>query len=127
MKAIDTSHSGMDAAVPPDQPTIRAAQEHSGDQHRRKVEEAAEQFEAFFISHMLEQMRQSTRAMSSEDSVFNNRVNQDMMDLADTQLAQTLSKQRAFGIADAILRQLLPASPTAPELKQTSAPVASGE
>jgi len=40
--------------------------------------------------------------------VFNNRVNQDMQDMADDLLAGNMAGQRAFGIADAILRQLVP-------------------
>ena len=73
-----------------------------------KATQAAVEFERFFISHMLRTMRASTREMASEDSVFNNRVNQDMQDMADDLLAGNMAGQRAFGIADAILRQLAP-------------------
>ncbi|WP_312516690.1 rod-binding protein [Massilia sp.] len=73
-----------------------------------KATKASVEFERFFISHMLRTMRSSTRAMADEDSVFNNRVNQDMQDMADDILAGNLAGQRAFGIADAILRQLAP-------------------
>ena len=76
--------------------------------HVAKATEASVEFERFFISHMLRTMRASTRAMADEDSVFNNRVNQDMQDMADDILAGNLAGQRAFGIADAILRQLAP-------------------
>ncbi|AKJ30345.1 rod-binding protein [Caldimonas brevitalea] len=81
----------------------------TGDEARAKVEAAAQKFEAFFITEVLRQMRRTTREMSGEDSVFHNRINQDMLDMADGQMADSLSGQRAFGIADAILRQLLPA------------------
>ena len=73
-----------------------------------KATKAAVEFERFFISHMLKEMRSSTRAMATEDSVFNNRVNQDMQDMADDVLAGNMAGNRAFGIADAILRQLVP-------------------
>lgn len=76
-----------------------------------KAGKAAVEFERFFIGHMLRTMRASTRAMATEDSVFNNRVNQDMQDMADDLLAGNLAGQRAFGIADAILRQLVPGAP----------------
>lgn len=76
-----------------------------------KATSAAVEFERFFIGHMLRTMRASTREMASEDSVFNNRVNQDMQDMADDLLAGNLAGQRAFGIADAILRQLVPGAP----------------
>ena len=89
-----------------------------------KATKAAVEFERFFISHMLKEMRSSTRAMAAEDSVFNNRVNQDMQDMADDLLAGNMAGQRAFGIADAILRQLVPdAGPTgkAPQNKTSNA------
>jgi peptidoglycan hydrolase FlgJ len=77
-----------------------------------KATQAAVEFERFFISHMLRTMRASTREMASEDSVFNNRVNQDMQDMADDLVAGNMASQRAFGIADAILRQLVPGAGT---------------
>ncbi len=91
------------AAIAPaaDQPSSDAA-------YVAKATKASVEFERFFISHMLRTMRSSTRAMADEDSVFNNRVNQDMQDMADDILAGNLAGQRAFGIADAILRQLAP-------------------
>ena len=73
-----------------------------------KATKAAVEFERFFVSHMLKEMRSSTRAMATEDSVFNNKVNQDMQDMADDLLAGNMAGKRAFGIADAILRQLVP-------------------
>ncbi|WP_020651601.1 rod-binding protein [Massilia niastensis] len=94
---------GADASATSVAPATDAA-------YAAKATGAAVEFERFFISHMLRQMRASTRAMASEDSVFNNRINQDMQDLADDHLAGNLAGQRAFGIADAILRQLLPAA-----------------
>ena len=77
-----------------------------------KATQAAVEFERFFVSHMLRTMRASTREMADEDSVFNNRVNQDMQDMADDLLAGNMAGQRAFGIADAILRQLVPGATT---------------
>ena len=74
-----------------------------------KATKAAVDFESFFISHMLQQMRSSTREMAGEDSVFNDRVNRDMQDMPDRLLADKMAGQRAFGVADAILRQLVPA------------------
>ncbi|WIT11381.1 rod-binding protein [Paucibacter sediminis] len=76
---------------------------------RAKAGQAAEKFEAFFIKQMLSQMRAATRELADEGSVFKNRVNQDMQDLADGLVADSMAQQRAFGIADVILKQLLPA------------------
>lgn len=73
-----------------------------------KATKAAVEFESFFISHMLHQMRSGTRELAPEDSVFRDRVNSDMQDMADDMVAGKMAGQRAFGIADAILRQLLP-------------------
>lgn len=77
-----------------------------------KATQAAVEFERFLIGHMLRTMRASTREMAAEDSVFNNRVNQDMQDMADDLVAGKMAGQRAFGIADAILRQLVPGAKT---------------
>lgn len=70
---------------------------------------AAVEFESFFIAQMLKDMRATTREMADQDSVFKDKVNQDMQDMADGILSKQMAGQRAFGVADAILRQLLPA------------------
>jgi flagellar protein FlgJ len=73
-----------------------------------KATKAAVEFESFFISHMLHQMRESQRTLAPEDSPTRNKVNQDMTGMVDNMLAGNLANQRAFGVADAILKQLLP-------------------
>jgi len=83
------------------------------DAYRKKAEQAAVKFESFFIGHMLKQMRSSTKELAAEDSIYKNSINSDMLDMADGQVADQLAGQRAFGVADAILRQLMPA-PAAP-------------
>ena len=97
--------AGAEAPVAP-----AAAQPAADPVYVAKATKAAVEFERFFISHMLKEMRASTKAMATEDSVFNNKVNQDMQDMADDQLAASMAGNRAFGIADAILRQLVPAA-----------------
>jgi flagellar protein FlgJ len=74
-----------------------------------KATKASIEFESFFVGQMLHQMRSTTRELAAEDSVFKDKVNADMQDMADNLLAGQIAGQRAFGIADAILRQLLPA------------------
>jgi flagellar protein FlgJ len=74
-----------------------------------KATKAAVEFESFFISHMLHQMRESTRTIAPDDSATKDKVNQDMTDMVDNMLAGNMAHQRAFGVADAILRQILPA------------------
>lgn len=101
-KPADSTGAGaQDEAITPNPDT-------SHPPHVAKAIKAAEDFESFFISHMLHQMRATTREMAADDSVFRDRVNQDMQDMADDMLAGKMAGQRAFGIADAILRQLLP-------------------
>lgn len=82
--------------------------------YRAKATEAAVKFESFFIGKMLHQMRDGTRAFAADDSPNKSRINDDMLDMADNLVADQLANRRAFGVADAILRQLLPA-PQAPQ------------
>lgn len=77
-----------------------------------KATKAAVQFESFFIAQMLHQMRNSARELADEDSPFKDPVNRDMQDFADTLVADQMAGKRAFGIADVILRQLLPSAAT---------------
>lgn len=74
---------------------------------------AATEFEGFFIGQMLHQMRSAASALADEASAARDPVNRDLHELADDLLARQLAGRRAFGIADAILRQLLPTE-TAP-------------
>jgi peptidoglycan hydrolase FlgJ len=88
---------GIDTAAPLDKAYVA------------KATKAAVEFESFFISHMLHQMRESTRTIAPDDSPTKDKVNQDMTDMVDNMLAGNMAQQRAFGVADAILRQILPA------------------
>jgi flagellar protein FlgJ len=74
----------------------------------KQATKAAVDFESFFIANMLHQMRESARAVAPEDSPLKDPVNSDMLDMADKMLAGHMANQRAFGVADAILKQLLP-------------------
>ncbi|HEY4066976.1 MAG TPA: flagellar biosynthesis protein FlgJ [Burkholderiaceae bacterium] len=95
--------------------------------YRAKATAAAEKFESFFIGQMLKEMRSSVSEFAEEGSVFKDPVNADMLGLADTMMADKMSGQHAFGIADAILRQLLPAAAasSAPSLNAAAPAVAS--
>ena len=77
--------------------------------HVASATKAAVEFESFFISQMLKDMRSTTREMADEDSVFKDKVNQERQAMADGIRSKQMAGQRAFGVADAILRQLLPA------------------
>jgi len=92
--------------------------------YRAQASAAAEKFEGFFVHQMLRQMRASTREWAGEGSAVKDPVNDDMLDLADTLMADKLASQRAFGIADAILRQLLPPASAGPALNGAPGAVA---
>lgn len=79
-----------------------------------RAAEAAEKFEAFFIKQMMSQMRSATRALADDDSPLKNKVNEDMMDMADGLVADAMAGQRAFGIADLMLKQILPKGDLSP-------------
>lgn len=81
---------------------------------RGKAEAAAEKFEAFFIADMMRQMRRTAREFGDQDEAKSGRTNEDMLDLAHTLVADVLAKQHAFGVADLILRQVLPPAPAEP-------------
>lgn len=80
---------------------------------RAKAQKAAEKFEAFFIAEMFRQMRKSAREFGDHDGPGRDRPNDDMLDLAHTMVADALAGQHAFGVADLILRQVLPTPPAA--------------
>lgn len=82
--------------------------------YRAKATEAAVKFESFFIAQALHKMRDATKAMAADDSFYKDSVNSDMLDMADNLVADQLANRRAFGVADAILRQLLPPAPASP-------------
>jgi flagellar protein FlgJ len=76
--------------------------------YAKKATQAAVDFESFFIQNMLHQMRESAKTLAPEDSPLKDPVNSDMLEMADKMLAGHMANQRAFGVADAILKQLLP-------------------
>jgi len=112
VNAIDPRHAQQSAdqdAVAPAAESPAAAAAAPDKAFVAKATKAAVEFESFFISHMLHQMRESTRTIAPEDSAAKDKVNQDMTDMVDNMLAGNMAHQRAFGVADAILRQILPA------------------
>ena len=90
-------------------PVIRAQDE----QDLQRLTQAAVKFEAFFVAQMMQQMRKATAALADEDSAINDQVNQAPLAMADNAVADALSAQRAFGIADVLVRQMSGALPAA--------------
>jgi len=99
----------MSSYIDPSQ-TTSAATADGADQARLRARatDAAVKFEAFFIKQMMRQMRASTAALAADDSPLKKRSNEDMTDLADGLVADAMAGQRAFGIADLMLKQVLP-------------------
>ena len=99
---IDTTEHAMPAATP------QVAAAHSlSDQEVLRLTQAAVKFESFFVAQMMKQMRQATAAMADKDSAMNAEVNQMPLAMADNAVADALASQRAFGIADVLVRQML--------------------
>lgn len=86
--------------------------------YRARATEAAVKFESFFIAQTLHKMREGTKAIADDDSIYKSSINSDMLDMADNMVADQLAGRRAFGVADAILRQLLP--PAQPSQQENS-------
>ena len=97
-QALDTA--GLDKVAP--------AAGAPSPEYVKKATKAAVDFESFFIQNMLHQMRESAKTLAPEDSPMKDPVNSDMIDMADKLLSGHMAGQRAFGVADAILKQLLP-------------------
>ena len=86
------------AATAPDADTVQ------------RLTAAAVKFESFFVAQMMKQMRQATAALADPGSAINQRVNDSTLALAEQAVADGLAGQRAFGIADVLVRQMLPAA-----------------
>ncbi len=74
----------------------------AGDNPRQALRETAQQFEALFTQMLLKSMREAQAA----DDPFSSPQSDLYRDLFDQQLAITLSKSGALGIADMLERQL---------------------
>jgi flagellar protein FlgJ len=130
--AIDTrfqaalpAPASADGAPASPAPALAPVTASDDPRYRAKATEAAVKFESFFIGHMLHQMRSSTRVIAGDDGMNKDSINADMLDMADNLVADQMAGRRAFGIADAILRQLLPAPQAAPQTigQNTAAPL----
>lgn len=113
----------MHAGIPQPDTTPRDAQlpiaNAQTEQDLARLRQAAVKFEAFFVAQMMEQMRKATAALADKDSALNDQVNQAPLAMADNAVADALSAQGAFGIADVLVRQMAGglqqgAAPTAP-------------
>lgn len=100
--------SPSDSARPVDVAASPGSADPADPALRKKAEEAAIKFEGFFIAQMLRGMQRTVREVAAEDSSYKSQINDDMLDMAHVQVADKMAQLRSFGIADAILRQILP-------------------
>ncbi|MCL6262286.1 flagellar biosynthesis protein FlgJ [Craterilacuibacter sp. RT1T] len=83
---------------------------------QQKAAQAAEAFEAVFVREMFKDMDKGTQAIAGEQGLFNKGSGSELSGIAQMAVADQIARSRAFGVADAILRQLTPAS-AGPALK----------
>ena len=67
----------------------------------KDLKEVANQFEALFLSQMLK----SARAAKLADDIFSNNATDTYYSMLDNKLAEELSKNGDFGIAEALIKQ----------------------
>ena len=81
---------------------------------KETIREVANQFESMFASMLIKSMRQANEAFETE-SPFNNQQTKFYTDMQDKQLAVDISRHGTLGLADALVRQLDPASMVRPQ------------
>lgn len=69
------------------------------------LEQAAALFETHFLKTVLKHMRDATDALAAEDSPFSSDTQRFYRELGDEQLAQRLSGQNQFGLAQMLVKQ----------------------
>ena len=67
---------------------------------------ASQQFEALFLQQMLTRMRSASQALSDKDNPLSMKSDDMFQGMLDAQLAQRISRQSSFGLADMIFKQL---------------------
>jgi peptidoglycan hydrolase FlgJ len=80
---------------------------------RAQLRQAAQAFEAIFLRQMIGSMRNARLA----EDVFGSSSSEQFRDMGDAQLADSMSRQGSFGIAEMLLSQFnraIAPTPTAP-------------
>ncbi|MGF1747949.1 rod-binding protein [Vibrio cionasavignyae] len=67
---------------------------------------AAQQFEALFLQQMLKRMRAASEVLSDDDNPLSIKSAGMFQEMRDAQLAQQISQQSSFGLAEMIYKQL---------------------
>ncbi|MGQ0660671.1 rod-binding protein [Sphingosinicella sp.] len=82
----------------------------STEAQREQLRQAAQAFEAIFLRQMIGSMRNARLA----EDVFGSASSEQFRDMGDAQLADSMSRQGSFGIAELLLAQFNRAIPAAP-------------
>ena len=106
MQISDSTSTG--SATQGDDTAVAEAAQTQDAQAVQRLTAAAVKFESFFVAQMLKQMRQATAALADPGSAINDRVNDSTLALAEQSVADGLAGRHAFGIADVLVRQMLP-------------------
>ncbi|ASI90227.1 rod-binding protein [Vibrio mediterranei] len=80
---------------------------------------ASQQFEALFLQQMLTRMRSASEAMSNENNPLSMKSDGMFQGMLDAQLAQRISRQSSFGLAEMIFKQLSSQVPNRPLDKES--------
>lgn len=80
---------------------LNAASSASVEAQREQLRQAAQAFEAIFLRQMIGSMRNARLA----EDVFGSSSSEQFRDMGDAQLADTMSRQGSFGIAELLLSQ----------------------
>lgn len=91
--------TGPVSATPPSTATAPATGQ--ADPRREQMQQAAQAFEAIFLRQMIGSMRQAKLA----EDVFGSSATDQFRDMGDAQLAQNMSQQGSFGIAEMLMNE----------------------
>ena len=81
-----------------------ALDEITGSNNQAALAKVADQFEAIFIENLLKQARSSKLS----DGLFDTDADDNFVEMFDKELANTSSKTVDIGIAEAIIKQMMP-------------------
>lgn len=82
-------------------PATGTAATPQADRQRDQMRQAAQAFEAVFIRQMIGSMRQARLA----EDAFGSSATDQFREMGDAQLAENMSRQGSFGIAEMLLNQ----------------------
>ncbi|MDQ8757191.1 rod-binding protein [Sphingosinicella sp. LHD-64] len=88
-------------SVPPSAATPAPGAPIQSDRQQAQMREAAQAFEAIFLRQMIGSMRQARLA----EDAFGSAATDQFRDLGDAQLAESMSRQGSFGIAELLMNQ----------------------